>query len=180
MYTGYREVACSRGLTTPVTYLLRSLFQAKLETKALKAKRPGFTDERYNETSYYVEHVVQVNASFAELLARLTYIQKRGEKSVAFPSPAGTIVRHCWIERYVPYADVSSLSRVRLPFAITAVHGIRTNENNLCVTKNLSNFATAWLVLVHGSSCFILYLAEDKQRSCARYIKRQPKLDPVR
>lgn len=32
------------------------LFQAKLETKALKAKRPGFTDERYNETSYYVEH----------------------------------------------------------------------------------------------------------------------------
>ena len=32
-----------------------SFFQAKLETKALKAKRPGFTDERYNETSYYHE-----------------------------------------------------------------------------------------------------------------------------
>ena len=32
-----------------------SLTQAKLETKALKAKRPGFTDERYNETSYYHE-----------------------------------------------------------------------------------------------------------------------------
>jgi len=31
-------------------------FQAKLETKALKAKRPGFTDERYNETSYYQEN----------------------------------------------------------------------------------------------------------------------------
>ena len=30
--------------------------QAKLETKALKAKRPGFTDERYNETAYYVEN----------------------------------------------------------------------------------------------------------------------------
>lgn len=30
--------------------------QAKLETKALKAKRPGFTDERYNETSYYIEN----------------------------------------------------------------------------------------------------------------------------
>ena len=29
--------------------------QAKLETKALKAKRPGFTDDRYSETSYYVE-----------------------------------------------------------------------------------------------------------------------------
>ncbi|RZF46026.1 hypothetical protein LSTR_LSTR004739 [Laodelphax striatellus] len=29
---------------------------AKLETKALKAKRPGFTDERYNETSYYIEN----------------------------------------------------------------------------------------------------------------------------
>ncbi|KPJ11835.1 RNA pseudouridylate synthase domain-containing protein 2 [Papilio machaon] len=30
--------------------------QAKLETKALKAKRPGFTDDRYNETSYYIEN----------------------------------------------------------------------------------------------------------------------------
>ena len=30
--------------------------QAKLETKALKAKRPGFTDDRYSETSYYVEN----------------------------------------------------------------------------------------------------------------------------
>jgi len=27
-----------------------------LETKALKAKRPGFTDDRYNETSYYIEN----------------------------------------------------------------------------------------------------------------------------
>ncbi|XP_011163395.1 RNA pseudouridylate synthase domain-containing protein 2 isoform X1 [Solenopsis invicta] len=34
----------------------KDLKKAKLETKALKAKRPGFTDERYNETSYYVEH----------------------------------------------------------------------------------------------------------------------------
>ena len=31
-------------------------FQAKLETKALKAKRPGFSEERYNETSYYIEN----------------------------------------------------------------------------------------------------------------------------
>jgi hypothetical protein len=30
--------------------------QAKVETRALKAKRPGFTDERYNETSYYFEN----------------------------------------------------------------------------------------------------------------------------
>lgn len=41
-------------------YLFFMLFviisQAKLETKALKAKRPGFTDERYNETSYYIEN----------------------------------------------------------------------------------------------------------------------------
>ena len=36
--------------------LLRSQFQAKLETKALKAKRPGFTDDRYNETAYYAEN----------------------------------------------------------------------------------------------------------------------------
>ncbi|KAF0761710.1 RNA pseudouridylate synthase domain-containing protein 2-like isoform X3 [Aphis craccivora] len=32
------------------------MYNAKLETKALKAKRPGFTDERYNETSYYIEN----------------------------------------------------------------------------------------------------------------------------
>ncbi|XP_059485319.1 pseudouridylate synthase RPUSD2-like isoform X2 [Neocloeon triangulifer] len=32
------------------------LKKAKLETKALKAKRPGFTDDRYNETSYYIEN----------------------------------------------------------------------------------------------------------------------------
>ncbi|KAK7873077.1 hypothetical protein R5R35_000360 [Gryllus longicercus] len=34
----------------------RDLKKAKLETKALKAKRPGFTDDRYNETSYYIEN----------------------------------------------------------------------------------------------------------------------------
>ncbi|XP_066903117.1 pseudouridylate synthase RPUSD2 isoform X1 [Halyomorpha halys] len=34
----------------------RELKKAKLETKALKAKRPGFTDDRYNETSYYIEN----------------------------------------------------------------------------------------------------------------------------
>ncbi|XP_043216269.1 RNA pseudouridylate synthase domain-containing protein 2-like isoform X1 [Amphibalanus amphitrite] len=35
---------------------LACLLQAKLETKALKAKRPGFTDERYTETSYWFEN----------------------------------------------------------------------------------------------------------------------------
>ncbi|XP_059221889.1 pseudouridylate synthase RPUSD2 isoform X2 [Stomoxys calcitrans] len=35
---------------------LKDLKKAKLETKALKAKRPGFTDERYHETSYYIEN----------------------------------------------------------------------------------------------------------------------------
>ncbi|CAO1314351.1 unnamed protein product [Diamesa serratosioi] len=34
----------------------KDLKKAKLETKALKAKRPGFTDERYCETSYYIEN----------------------------------------------------------------------------------------------------------------------------
>ncbi|XP_039764949.1 RNA pseudouridylate synthase domain-containing protein 2-like isoform X1 [Pararge aegeria] len=34
----------------------KDLKKAKLETKALKAKRPGFTDDRYNETSYYMEN----------------------------------------------------------------------------------------------------------------------------
>ncbi|CRK86474.1 CLUMA_CG000091, isoform A [Clunio marinus] len=35
---------------------LKDLKKAKLETKALKAKRPGFTDDRYYETSYYIEN----------------------------------------------------------------------------------------------------------------------------
>ncbi|CAL4062719.1 unnamed protein product [Meganyctiphanes norvegica] len=30
--------------------------KAKMETKALKAKRPGFSEERYNETQYYIEN----------------------------------------------------------------------------------------------------------------------------
>jgi hypothetical protein len=37
-------------------YLFIFFIQAKLETKALKAKRPGFTDDRYYETSYYIEN----------------------------------------------------------------------------------------------------------------------------
>ncbi|XP_070504338.1 pseudouridylate synthase RPUSD2-like isoform X1 [Chironomus tepperi] len=36
--------------------LKKDLKKAKLETKALKAKRPGFTDDRYYETSYYIEN----------------------------------------------------------------------------------------------------------------------------
>lgn len=39
-----------------MSYIFFVVLQAKLETKALKAKRPGFTDERYNETSYYIEN----------------------------------------------------------------------------------------------------------------------------
>jgi len=35
---------------------LADVKKAKIETKALKAKRPGFTDDRYNETEYYVEN----------------------------------------------------------------------------------------------------------------------------
>merc|ERR1712223_966626 len=35
---------------------LSDVKKAKLETKALKAKRPGFTDDRYKETAYYVEN----------------------------------------------------------------------------------------------------------------------------
>lgn len=37
----------------------KDLKKAKLETKALKAKRPGFTDDRYNETSYYIENALR-------------------------------------------------------------------------------------------------------------------------
>ncbi|XP_034473106.1 polyhomeotic-like protein 1 isoform X2 [Drosophila innubila] len=41
---------------TEDTEQIKDLKKAKLETKALKAKRPGFTDERYQETSYYTEN----------------------------------------------------------------------------------------------------------------------------
>ena len=37
-------------------FIFHVILQAKLETKALKAKRPGFTDDRYKETAYYVEN----------------------------------------------------------------------------------------------------------------------------
>ena len=53
-----------------------SHLQAKLETKALKAKRPGFTDERYNETSYYYD----INSSkYFSYIVRLlgTLLSKR-------------------------------------------------------------------------------------------------------
>lgn len=39
-----------------MSFEIESNPQAKLETKALKAKRPGFTDDRYYETSYYIEN----------------------------------------------------------------------------------------------------------------------------
>ncbi|XP_004529442.1 RNA pseudouridylate synthase domain-containing protein 2-like [Ceratitis capitata] len=35
---------------------VEALKKARLETKALKAKRPGFSDDRYEETSYYFEN----------------------------------------------------------------------------------------------------------------------------
>lgn len=46
------------------------LFQAKLETKALKAKRPGFTDDRYNETSYYMENGECFKVKSSNLISR--------------------------------------------------------------------------------------------------------------
>lgn len=52
---------------TSLTNFVCLQFQAKLETKALKAKRPGFTDERYNETSYYLE-----NGKFIHIILLLT------------------------------------------------------------------------------------------------------------
>ncbi|XP_029341642.1 RNA pseudouridylate synthase domain-containing protein 2, partial [Acyrthosiphon pisum] len=62
--TSYREILTDEEpITNKRKYLAddrsdsgKDLKKAKLETKALKAKRPGFTDERYNETSYYIEN----------------------------------------------------------------------------------------------------------------------------
>jgi len=54
--------------------MLVNLFsQAKLETKALKAKRPGFTDERYNETSYYHEPENSKMDLFSQIIYHPSY-----------------------------------------------------------------------------------------------------------
>lgn len=37
-------------------FFLSPSLKAKIETRALKAKRPGFSEERYNETEYYFEN----------------------------------------------------------------------------------------------------------------------------
>ncbi|XP_067635153.1 pseudouridylate synthase RPUSD2-like [Eurosta solidaginis] len=47
-HAGKRKAECGVHVAT--------LKKAKLETKALKAMRPGFSDDRYNETSYYFEN----------------------------------------------------------------------------------------------------------------------------
>jgi len=47
--------ATKRKLLDQDTEVKSDVKKAKIETKALKAKRPGFTDERYNETSYYYD-----------------------------------------------------------------------------------------------------------------------------
>ena len=52
--------------------------QAKLETKALKAKRPGFTDDRYKETAYYVENGEQVFL----LLNGMNFLKQRQDQGI--------------------------------------------------------------------------------------------------
>ena len=56
--------------------------KAKLETKALKAKRPGFTDERYNETSYYHEPETGLRKVYPYYFTFTTFTKGRwvGEK----------------------------------------------------------------------------------------------------
>ncbi|XP_071743463.1 pseudouridylate synthase RPUSD2 isoform X5 [Lepeophtheirus salmonis] len=61
------------GGTTPI---------AKLETKALKAKRPGFTDERYNETTYYHDSDTKLRKVYPYYFTFTTFTKGRwvGEK----------------------------------------------------------------------------------------------------
>ena len=47
-----------------------------METKALKAKRPGFTDERYNETSYYHEPENSKMDLFSQIMYHWLYQKK--------------------------------------------------------------------------------------------------------
>ena len=47
----------SSDMYEPSNYLIICFIpQAKIETRALKAKRPGLSGERYNETEYYIEN----------------------------------------------------------------------------------------------------------------------------
>ena len=69
-----------------------TFFQAKLETKALKAKRPGFTDDRYSETSYYVENgkiiiVLFYTTSFAALIYHNVFLRTNRRSNENFISP---------------------------------------------------------------------------------------------
>ncbi|XP_040565015.1 pseudouridylate synthase RPUSD2 isoform X3 [Lepeophtheirus salmonis] len=56
--------------------------KAKLETKALKAKRPGFTDERYNETTYYHDSDTKLRKVYPYYFTFTTFTKGRwvGEK----------------------------------------------------------------------------------------------------
>lgn len=65
----------SSGNVRCIYWVVSILLQAKLETKALKAKRPGFTDDRYNETSYYIENGEWLTLSMTSLLhKRRSYV----------------------------------------------------------------------------------------------------------
>jgi len=64
-----KKVKCHDVLTLFmfVTFPCCTFPQAKLETKALKAKRPGFTDDRYYETSYYIENGKETASNICKL-----------------------------------------------------------------------------------------------------------------
>ena len=63
-----------------------------METKALKAKRPGFTDERYMETAYFVE-----NGALLCLAIHATY------SMISIISAACNLVSLCiWIDCVSP------------------------------------------------------------------------------
>jgi hypothetical protein len=71
------------GLGRLLQQIFSFVFQAKIETKALKAKRPGFTDDRYHETEYYVENgeYFLIKAKVSSTRLKITSVITRVHKS---------------------------------------------------------------------------------------------------
>lgn len=70
--------------------------QAKLETKALKAKRPGFSEERYNETSYYIENGKEWETENGLLLGATSVIETFSEWKYSILNIAVEIIWSVW------------------------------------------------------------------------------------
>lgn len=114
-----------------MSYIAVFYLQAKLETKALKAKRPGFTDERYNETSYYVENgeccvfntIFLLNFALFEMRKYLIFIRKILSWRTSIPF--AQLIRRGYSYSYISSSEIprnlhESLENITRQFNIEA------------------------------------------------------------